>query len=133
MKITKNFSDSELKCKGGKRCCGGLVKYDPALAQVAQEIRDDLGVAVNVNSGYRCPKHNAAVGGSKGSDHMRGRAMDLSSPAGYVALLGAAKKALIGKPEFYLLLYPAKKFVHLGRNASKNLTGVPNAYRWRKA
>ena len=30
----------------------------------------ELGVSVRVNSGYRCPKHNADIGGSKVYQHM---------------------------------------------------------------
>jgi len=37
----------------------------------------DVGITkIRVNSGYRSPAHNAAVGGAKDSNHMYGRAMD---------------------------------------------------------
>ena len=35
------------------------------------------GVGINISSGYRCPKLNAAVGGSSTSAHMSGYAFDL--------------------------------------------------------
>lgn len=38
------------------------------------------GVAILVSSGYRCPKLNSAVGGSKTSSHMEGLAADITAP-----------------------------------------------------
>ena len=37
------------------------------------------GKAITVNSGYRCSKLNAAVGGAKTSQHMRGEAADITA------------------------------------------------------
>jgi hypothetical protein len=45
--------------------------------KVLQPVRDHFGKSVTVNSGYRSPESNAAVGGSKTSDHCRGQACDL--------------------------------------------------------
>lgn len=46
-----------------------------------EKVRDILGgVPVHINSGYRAPAVNAAVGGSKTSDHMRGDAADFIAP-----------------------------------------------------
>jgi zinc D-Ala-D-Ala carboxypeptidase len=43
-----------------------------------QPVRDHFGKPVKtVNSGYRCPESNAAVGGSKTSDHCKGQAADI--------------------------------------------------------
>ena len=74
---TKNFKVSEFACK----CCGKNL-IDQRVINMAQEIRDKLGVAVRVNSGYRCEAHNAKVGGVKGSKHTKGRACDLSCSLG---------------------------------------------------
>ena len=35
------------------------------------------GVPFKINSGYRCPKHNKAVGGSPTSSHLTGHAADI--------------------------------------------------------
>ena len=43
---------------------------------VLQPVRDNFG-RVTVNSGYRSPESNAAVGGSKTSDHCKGMAADI--------------------------------------------------------
>lgn len=46
---------------------------------IMQPIRNEWGEAINVSSGYRCPKLNTAVGGSKTSQHMTGSACDFSA------------------------------------------------------
>jgi len=48
--------------------------------KVLQPVRDHFGKGVKVNSGYRSPESNAAVNGSKTSDHCLGRAADIEIP-----------------------------------------------------
>jgi len=48
--------------------------------KVLQPVRDHFGKGVKVNSGYRSPESNAAVKGSKTSDHCFGRAADIEIP-----------------------------------------------------
>jgi hypothetical protein len=48
--------------------------------QVLQPVREHYGKGVKVNSGFRHPDVNAAVGGSKTSDHCRGQAADIEIP-----------------------------------------------------
>ena len=47
---------------------------------VLEPLRAHLGHAVRINSGYRSPRLNAAVGGVKTSDHTRGCAADIFIP-----------------------------------------------------
>jgi len=47
---------------------------------VLQPVRDHFGKGVKVNSGFRSPESNAAVGGSKTSDHCKGQAADIEIP-----------------------------------------------------
>jgi hypothetical protein len=44
---------------------------------VLQPLREKLGKPINVNSCYRCPKLNTAVGGVKTSQHCNGQAADI--------------------------------------------------------
>jgi hypothetical protein len=44
---------------------------------VLQPVREHFGKSVTVNSAYRSPESNAAVGGSKTSDHCKGMAADI--------------------------------------------------------
>jgi uncharacterized protein YcbK (DUF882 family) len=45
--------------------------------QVLDSAREGYGKPVCVNSGYRCARHNAAVGGVANSQHTRGEAADI--------------------------------------------------------
>ena len=54
---TNNFNVLEFSCKCG---CGFNI-IDQRIIDMAQTIRDALGVPVKVNSGCRCEKHNANV------------------------------------------------------------------------
>ena len=62
------------------RCCGQLLYRENLTAlvdNVLDPVRERLGKAITVNSGYRCPKHNKAVGGVANSQHMTGEAADI--------------------------------------------------------
>ena len=48
-------------------------------AHVVQPVRDNFGVTV-INSGYRGPELNEAVGGSSKSQHCKGEAVDIECP-----------------------------------------------------
>lgn len=74
--LTKNFTVNEFACHGSG-CCN-TVKIDNALAAYLQKIRDHFGKPVTINSGYRCEKHNKAIGGATGSYHTKGMAADIA-------------------------------------------------------
>ena len=44
---------------------------------ILQPLRDSLGTPIKVNSGYRCPSLNKAIGGATNSQHMTGQAADI--------------------------------------------------------
>ena len=44
---------------------------------VLEPLRNHLGVPVYINSGYRCPRLNALVGGVAKSQHQYGQAVDI--------------------------------------------------------
>ena len=44
---------------------------------VLQPLRDAMGEAIKIGSGYRCPQLNRAVGGVPTSQHVKGEAADL--------------------------------------------------------
>jgi zinc D-Ala-D-Ala carboxypeptidase len=75
--LSKNFSVKELKCKCG---CGMLP--NPEFVQKLQQLRDLYGRPMHITSAARCPKHNAAVKGSKNSMHMQGRGADIACSSG---------------------------------------------------
>lgn len=72
------FNFGEFACK----CCGQLPpsvrgNVEALVDNVLDPARRVFGGTVSVSSGYRCPKHNAAVGGVNGSQHLRGEAADI--------------------------------------------------------
>lgn len=72
-KLSEHFDENEFRC----RCCG-VVKVDPMLVAKLECLRSAIGNRpIFVNSGYRCPKHNKAVGGAEKSFHMQGKAADI--------------------------------------------------------
>lgn len=74
VQLSKNFKLDEFKCKCYE--CDPIL-LDDTLIEWLQKIRDHFGKSVNVNSGYRCKSHNADVGGSTTSHHMKGMAADI--------------------------------------------------------
>lgn len=87
MKLSENFSLSELIEAGSARRLGLDEQFNPsadivcnlhALAKnVLQPLREAVEHPITITSGYRSPKVNKAVGGSKTSDHLAGKAADI--------------------------------------------------------
>jgi uncharacterized protein YcbK (DUF882 family) len=69
---SEHFSESELACPH----CGVNGVQKPLLV-VLEAFRAAVGQPVTVNSAYRCPAHNAAVGGVLNSEHVQGIAADI--------------------------------------------------------
>lgn len=87
-KDTKNFRVDEFACHCG---CGYNV-IDQKVIDMAQVIRDALGVPVRVNSGCRCEENNRRAGGVKNSKHRLGKAADLSCSLGAKVMFDTVKK-----------------------------------------
>lgn len=73
--LTTSFKVNEFSCKG-KGCCSKTL-IDEKLINYLQKIRSHFNKPITINSGYRCAKHNKAVGGSSGSYHTKGQAADI--------------------------------------------------------
>lgn len=70
----KYFELHEFKCS----CCGrNEITYE--LVAKLDELRRAYGKPIRVTSGYRCPPHNAAVGGALNSTHTKGAAADITA------------------------------------------------------
>ena len=75
----KYFKREEFRCKcGGKYCDGFPAEPDRGLVRELDTLRARIGHPLIVNSGIRCKKHNAAVGGAAASQHLYGTAADIS-------------------------------------------------------
>ena len=89
MKLTSNFSLQELlksqtalrKGIDNKPANPGVITNLQVLCEkVLQPVRDHYARPVVINSGYRCPKLNKAVGSSSKSQHTKGQAADIEVP-----------------------------------------------------
>lgn len=72
MQLTKHFKSEELACP----CCGRHDMQADFLVKL-EHLREAYGKPFRPNSGFRCPKHNAEIGGAALSYHMAGRAVDI--------------------------------------------------------
>lgn len=79
----KFFTEKELRCRGSGDC-----EMNEAFMRKLIATRTALNAPMIITSGYRSPDHNKAVGGSKNSPHMEGRAVD-------VVICGADALALV--------------------------------------
>lgn len=114
--ISKNFSYSEFESsetaerKGIVNVIATARVRDSIQAlvvNVLQPLRTALGVEMHINSGYRCPELNEAVGGVPNSQHLKGEAVDVATPTP----LRLARKAVeMGLPFDQIGIYPT--FVH---------------------
>jgi len=78
MKLTKNFNLYEFESKDGAEFTCELKMNLKELALNLQVLRDALGLPIHINSGYRSLTHNRAVGGAKNSQHLLGKAGDIT-------------------------------------------------------
>ena len=72
-KLSANFRVKEFACTDGS----DPIFIDSDLVNVLQKVRDHFGKAVTINSAYRTPTKNKAVGGQTYSQHLYGRAADI--------------------------------------------------------
>lgn len=90
--------------------------------KVLQPLRDHYGVGIKVNSGYRSPDVNAAVGGSRTSDHCKGQAADIEIAGVANAVLAQYIKDSLQYTQLILEFYtpgiPDSGWVHVSYDAN---------------
>ena len=77
MKLTKNFKLSEFTCHCNCDMPEDVLSNIKLLADKLQIIRNTFNASIRINSAYRCPEHNKAIGGVKNSQHTLGKASDI--------------------------------------------------------
>jgi zinc D-Ala-D-Ala carboxypeptidase len=129
MQLTPNFSleemtDSQTAARKGIPNVPPIGSPERAnlqrMAETMEEVRIILGDhPILISSSYRSPPVNAAVGGSKGSAHMSGLAVDFSCP-GFGTPLQICKKLEPHMKKFGIdqLIHEYATWVHLGLSAS---------------
>lgn len=132
MQLTKNFTlnemtKSETALRHGLDNTPGPAEIENLRVlceQILQPLRDAYKRGIKVNSGFRHPNVNAAVGGSKTSDHCKGQAADIEIPgvpnaelAKYIADYFDFTQLIL---EFYTPGVPDSGWVHVSYDP-KNL------------
>lgn len=118
----KYFATSEFCCQH----CGALPEggMNPVLLEKLDQLRELAGRPIIVTSGYRCPAHNAEVGGVPDSQHVQGNAADIYCDGLTVDELAdlAVQVGMDGIGRYY-----DQGFVHC--DVRSNGT-EPNGYQW---
>ena len=70
--LSNHFSRAEFQCPD----CG-RVYVSPHLIDLLERAREEFERPIVINSGFRCPAHNAAIGGRPQSAHLTGEAADI--------------------------------------------------------
>lgn len=73
VKLSDHFKVNEFACSDGS----DAVFISPELVELLEKIRVHFGRPVHINSAYRTPAKNKAVGGAAQSQHMYGLAADI--------------------------------------------------------
>lgn len=110
--MTKNFRREEFACK----CGCGYDRISPKVVEMAQTIRDVIGVPIRVTSGCRCKGHNFRVGGTSKSKHLLGLAADITCSKGAQVLFDLIHilKKNGRLPDLdYCILYQSRNFIHI--------------------
>lgn len=84
MRLTDHFRLSEFRCKDRDKTPvpDELIPNARKLALALETIRARAGAPLRINSAYRTPEHNRAVGGSPRSQHVLAKAADIRPPDG---------------------------------------------------
>ena len=119
--LSEHFSESEMSCHHcGQLPAGGI---SGVLLDGLERLRTIVGKPIYVTNAYRCPEHNAAVGGVSNSPHVHGPAADIYVDGmGVWELANICKQIFDGVGEYY-----GQEFVHVDMRDNGNSTGV---YLW---
>ena len=116
--LSPSFRVREFACKGSD-----VVLIDDELVVLLQCIREHFGKPVHITSGYRTAEHNAAVGGSKSSQHLLGRAADIQVAGVSVEDVAAYAESLMpdwgGVGRYPVKAGRATGWVHVDTRAEK--------------
>ena len=82
---SEHFSAEELMCHGASQGhCGCSPEtannVSPLLLEKLEALRAMIGGPIEISCAYRCPAHNAEVGGVPNSQHVNGTAADVQTP-----------------------------------------------------
>lgn len=125
----KYFKMKEFECRCGCVMPAEVKTNIEALVHnVLDPVRDAYGKPIGVNSGFRCEKHNKAVGGVPRSQHLVGEAADIRPVQGVQRVQGVQEfkeelmklaRIIVQQGRFdQLILYPTFLHVSYKRNGA---------------
>ena len=132
----KYFKINEFVCRCGCEMPAEVqANIEALVSNVLDPVREAYGKPIYVNSGYRCEKHNKAVGGVPRSQHLVGQAADISVKSEKLKVkseLETLASIIVQQGKFdQLILYPT--FLHVsykrnGNNRHKVLKKTSTGY-----
>lgn len=119
-RLAPGFKVREFRCRDGS----DAIMIDQTLVVLLQAIREHFGKAVTITSGYRTGTHNTAVGGSKSSQHLLGKAADIQVAGTTVEAVAAYAESLMpdwgGVGRYPVKAGRAKGWVHVDTRPNKS-------------
>lgn len=109
--VSPHFRAEEFKCKCG---CGGI-RVSQRLIEMLEQLRQSFGGPLTINSGYRCPAHNAEASRVERSAHVLGYAADIRAIDGHTRFLLIDKARQVG----FVRLGVAGTFIHVDCDPTK--------------
>lgn len=102
-------SDFDCQCKDPS-CIQTLIDHEliEGLGEMVKQVPD-----IKILSGFRCQTHNKRVGGSPNSQHVLGRAVDITSEVVNYRRLKEIAEGIRLFNEGGIGLYPQSKFLHV--------------------
>ena len=124
----KHFTIQELtRSDTARRLCidntppaSAITALHALVDNVLDPLREAWGGPIRVNSGYRCPKLNKAVGGTPNSQHQRGEAADITvgSRSGNRRLLALIKR--LDLPVDQCIDEKGCRWIHVSHRTGRN-------------
>ena len=119
-KLSPNFTVYEVRCRDGS----DVVMIDESLVVLLQCIREHFGKPITITSGYRTGTHNTAVGGSRSSQHLLGKAADIQVAGVSVEDVAAYAESLLpgwgGVGRYPVKAGRTKGWVHVDTRPNKS-------------
>ena len=127
---SESFSFREFACKcGGRRAGCAVIRVHRELLESLEDYRDFAG-PVTVLSGYRCPGHNASVGGATTSQHVFGAACDVRPVLKTLTVARRRRFAGIGYQGATGLVRHVDRRDVSGTNPTHGTVGRPTTWRY---
>lgn len=117
-KVGQHFKVREFACQDGSQ----VVFIDSYLVSILDILRNQAGKPVIINSGYRTPARNKAVGGAKYSYHMRGMAADIRINGMTAKEIANKLNAIVPNDECGIIVY--NTWVHIDTRTKKYRKGI---------